>query len=497
MPRRALLLTAGGLAMVLAASLASTATADQSDASNGRTPLAYALLAPASQSASGLIVRAVLAPQGTCPTLQTTDTATGTPVSTPLTVRPAPANTRSYFSDVQVCEVIVPAGAASPGTVVFTDGTTLSVPAAVAPIEQLAIIGDTGCRIVYNIEQDCNSPVRWPLARFASRIAEAAPQAVIHVGDYFYGQVACRRVDWCGRNPKPARDVPFVDTAASFAYQFLEPMRPVYSVAPILPIRGSQEICTVDGISYFYFLDPHLGTSQTCAPVRRDGRLVAPIRIQDAYAIDLPLANGATLRTVMVDSAQADDQAVTFWSVRNRPGFEAGRVLAADPAVDSWLLTHRPLFGIRPNWQCGFVCTPFSRKPRASMWVSSDIAAAGQGELRNYRMILSGHVHLTEGVQVPGQPGQLITGAGGTVLDPRVGFTTPRYGQLADGLGRPMSTKHTPYPRVSRWFRDVRFAYALATPTSEPGGWSFRFLDVRDDVTARCTLSGREITCRP
>jgi len=48
--------------------------------------------------------------------------------------------------------------------------------------------------------------------------------------------------------------------------------------------------------------------------------------------------------------------------------------------------------------------------------------------LSHYNLILSSHLHLAQAVQIPGQPGQMIIGNGGTQLDPPTGYETPGFG---------------------------------------------------------------------
>ena len=55
------------------------------------------------------------------------------------------------------------------------------------------MIGDSGCRIKVsdNVFQNCNDAATWPFATVAATAAAAAPDLVIHVGDYHYRENAC------------------------------------------------------------------------------------------------------------------------------------------------------------------------------------------------------------------------------------------------------------------------------------------------------------------
>lgn len=451
---------------------------------------AFSVLAPSSQSESQLIVRVVQPAGEACPSLSAT--VTDAAVNVGLTKRQSPSNTGASFASVTVCEVAVPSNATSFGSITYSDGTTATVPTAIQPVTSLALIGDTGCRLVHNIQQECDSNREWPLRVFAQQIADAAPQAVVHLGDYIYNEWPCEDDKICGDVPRVTEGEPFLDSALSFEYSFLAPFAPVFAVSPILPLRGNQESCNVGGISYFYILDPQFGTSQTCDP---EGRK-APEPILQPYAVDLTTDQATTLRLVATDSTYANDQVVDSWSTKMRPKFKKAQSLAeATPQPgNAWLLTHRPIFAVRSTIQCGNVrCSPFSKDPNISMWVSADTAAASFGTLKPYSAIISGHVHLTQAVQVAGAPAQIVLGGGGTALSPKSGYKKPEFGVLATGRGQSMHSKFKPYPTVKQWTTKVVFSYAMAEPSQLT--WEFQAKTVKDKTVAKCRLTGRNIKC--
>lgn len=451
---------------------------------------AFSVLASSSQAESQLIVRVVQPAGEDCPSLNTT--VAGAPVNVGLTKRQSPSNTGASFASVTVCEIAAPSNASPFSSITYKDGTVASVPTAIQPVTSLALIGDTGCRLVHNIQQECDSNREWPLRVFAQQIARAAPQAVVHLGDYIYNEWPCEDDKICGDVPRVTEGEPFLDSAASFEYSFLAPFAPVFSVSPILPLRGNQEICNVGGISYFYILDPQFGTSQMCDPIGRK----APEPILQPYAVDLTTDQAKTLRLVATDSAYANDQVVDSWSTKMRPKFKkAQRLAKATPQPgNAWLLTHRPIFAVRSTIQCGNVrCAPFSRDPNISMWVSADTAAASYGTLKPYSAIISGHVHLTQAVQVTGAPAQIVLGGGGTALDPTSGYKKPEFGALATGRGQPMQSKFKPYPTVRQWTTKVVFSYAMAKPQQLT--WEFQAKTVKGKTFAKCLLKGSKIKC--
>ena len=127
------------------------------------------------------------------------------------------------------------------------------------------------------------------------------------------------------------------------------------------------------------------------------------------------------------------------------------------------------------------------------MWVSADTAAASYGTLKPYSAIISGHVHLTQAVQVTGAPAQIVLGGGGTALDPTSGYKKPEFGALATGRGQPMQSKFKPYPTVRQWTTKVVFSYAMAKPQQLT--WEFQAKTVKGKTFAKCLLKGSKIKC--
>ncbi len=84
---------------------------------------------------------------------------------------------------VTVCEATLKRGTAR---AVLDGNQPLPLPPAV--INRIVVLGDTGCRLSKKERQDCD-PKGWPYADLARRAADAAPDLVIHVGDYLYREV--------------------------------------------------------------------------------------------------------------------------------------------------------------------------------------------------------------------------------------------------------------------------------------------------------------------
>jgi hypothetical protein len=438
---------------------------------------AYSLVAPLSESPSGLVARAVL-PKGTsCPPLEVEG---ADPVQ--MDQRKAGATTKGAFDDALVCSADIPAAATSARVAGVTIPATMPREA-----ETIAAVADTGCRIKGAV-QDCNSTSAWPFAPIADQIAKAQPDLLIHVGDYFYRELPCPAKDdaRCGGSPVPPTGVPFEDSAAAWAADFFEPGQAMFSAAPILAVRGNHEVCSKGGNGYYLYMDPRSGTEDLCAPKDRDGRLRAPVVIDPTWSIDLPLVTGRNLRLIMVDSANGYDFGISPFSKRLRPEYRTAAKLADDAGVEPWLVTHQPPTAITtttfnpgniPDWQ---------------NWVADDQAAASYGLLGKYTAMVSGHLHLSQVAMVKGLPPQFVFGGGGTKLDPSSGYTVPAYGPLSTSKGEPLVPGLKPYPSDAYSWIEVQHAFGLARPNPSQGAWDVEF--VRPDGQSLTTCTVREGT---
>ena len=92
---------------------------------------------------------------------------------------------RSDAFPVVVCEAAIPGGAAT------VQIGSAQLPAIEPHPRRVISIGDTGCRIAEEWQQDCNDPVAWPFARVAEQATAWSPDMVIHTGDYLYREVSC------------------------------------------------------------------------------------------------------------------------------------------------------------------------------------------------------------------------------------------------------------------------------------------------------------------
>jgi hypothetical protein len=497
---------------------------------------AYTLVAPVKEVPSGLIARAVLPMGLSCPGMKVRISQPGGTVNRmlPMVERPIPDNTSMAFLATRVCEAPLPKGALSASV----GGQVL--PAKLpGTIKKMAVFGDTGCRMKKSNDQDCNTPQTWPLAHIAESMAEKKPNVTLFLGDFFYREFVCDPYQTltCGASPPPL-DInhdydsttnpfpkyPFSDTAYSWLADVFVPMRPIFSAAPLVVVRGNHESCQRGGVGYFRFFDPHLGNVQLCSPVPKldaqgqqiiktvetivDGKPViysypqwktAPDTVTDTWSTAFKVGAGRYLRLAVVDSAYGWDYEVApIWKALNVQ-YRAAHDLTAPTQLikgkvpENWLLSHQPQFGVD--------CAPEDFSPLCK-WVSETQTAAAYGLLGNYNLLLSSHIHLAQAVQIPGQPGQMILGNGGSSLQPEGIEDYPpflTYGPLQAPTGElvvgvPAGMTAYPVPEKPMWTA-VRFGYAMAVPGKKNTQWTWTHFDPDGKEFARCEQVETSLAC--
>jgi hypothetical protein len=405
---------------------------------------------------ANLVIRAIT-DGNDCPVLR----ADGQPL--PMKLRAAPETilkgVASAHFPVRSCEAKVPSNVVG----LAFDNMPLSLTRG-AP-RRIVIIGDTGCRIEHeNGEdyrlQDCNDAGAWPYAKIARHAAEARPDLVIHVGDYHYRDAACPE-GWigCKGSPHgPGWDAWYAD--------FFEPSAPLFAAAPWIMVRGNSETCKRAGEGWFRFLDAR-AMPKECS----DFTEPIAITLED-------------LAFVVMDTASADPKESAVKKLEPdglnellRIQFQTARRLLA-PGAEGWLLTHRPLYGLRSNKsaaQNGTASYVFDN-------ITLQAAAAQPADLlSNFEMILSGHIHTFEALNVDAVVGgqtsrrapQLVVGIGGDNLEPLEAECNVEGGTVAvkaKGL-------------VIR-----RFGYAVWE--REGKDWRGSLFNADGKITTRCRLSG-------
>src|SRR5438477_1993449 len=206
--------------------------------------------------------------------------------------RSVPEESKPSAFPVQVCEAMLPAGA------IHASIGDRALPVVRAEPRRIVVIGDTGCRMKLSdrIFQACNDARQWPFAQIAAAAAAAAPDLVIHVGDYHYRENEC-----------PAGNVQCAASPWGYGWDAWEadlfaPAEVLFRAAPWIVVRGNHESCNRAGQGWWRFLDP-----RPLAP-RQDCNIAADDAIGDysePYAVPLGSGPAADTQLIVFDSSLA------------------------------------------------------------------------------------------------------------------------------------------------------------------------------------------------
>lgn len=488
---------ATGLAAAATASLALLAPASSlaADRSNPEVGVvaAYTLVVPTSISTTNLQVRAVIPNGVPCPGLRMT-TKAGVKLVRKMTKRVPGATTGAAFASLRACQANIPV---TQTPVSSAQVGSISVPTTLpGKFRKIALVGDTGCRIDDDADparirlQNCSSPTEWPLATNARSIARERPDMTIFTGDFFYREDPCP-VGYeaqCGGSPPPDPTAQFKDTDYGWMADTFIPMAPLFRAAPMLAIRGNHEQCNRGGNGWFLFFD--IGNTlgpDACAPATLGGPTTP--NISDTWHFDAPIGKGRTLRLVAVDSAYGQSFQISPWVTTQRTAYQQADAQSTPrQGRESWMLAHRPMFGIEPNTQ---------QPPGVNQWTSIDQTAAGYGLIDNYNLLIGSHIHVSQIVKIPGQPPQLVVGNGGAKPDDfnEANYTLPTYGPLADASGAPLSPDYTPYPTASYLYNSVTYGYGVMIPGKKFGRWTLNHMTYEGQQFDTCSLVAKSLTC--
>jgi calcineurin-like phosphoesterase family protein len=353
----------------------------------------------------------------------------------------------SDFS-VLTCEAPVP-----PGTRRIEIGDKTLRPPVVRP-ERIAVIGDTGCRLKAGGSLDdgfqaCNDPDAWEFAKVAQQVAAWGPDLIIQVGDYIYREQPCARPG-CEGSPFNSPGM----RRQTWEADYFQPAAPMLEAAPIVFVRGDHEQCERAGKGFFRFLDPF--------PLRECMDFTAP------YALDFE-----NVQLVVMDTVQAGDTpAVRSPDVvvdTYRRDFERVSQLATG---NTWLLGHRPLWGVRPTTPDGANVEVLNVTLQQAL--SRPLPAS-------IDLVLTGHVHLAEVLSFTGnRPPQAVVGTGGTLLLP--------------GITRTLIGMDVDRELVAHATIISRHGFVTFEP-SPRGGWEMTIRNEVGTALVVCRVADRSAVC--
>jgi hypothetical protein len=368
---------------------------------------------------------------------------------------------------VLTCEKVIPAGVLR----ATIEGRALPLPKA-AP-QRIVVLGDTGCRLLAygSTFQACNDPVAWPLRTVSDAAAAAAPDLVIHVGDYHYRENAC-----------PPGNAGCAGSAWGYGWDAWEadlfaPAQRLLAAAPWIVVRGNHETCARAGQGWWRFLDPRpVAARQNCEHPADD----ATGDYSEPYAVPLGTRAAADTQFIVFDSsvvgiaplAAADPMYGNY-----RAQFEQAFALAAR-RPENFFLVHHPVLAFAAN--PGNAEAPYP----GNAGLQSVLHTLSPNVLfpPNVRAVLSGHNHLFEVVSfATPQPAQFVLGNGGDWAD------LP--------LRTPQPAGVTPAPGAIVASMVALTAFGFTTMERTVAGWRFVARDTRGVPMTTCTLDGKKANC--
>jgi predicted phosphodiesterase len=366
-------------------------------------------------------------------------------VSAPMTVRAEPGSPfgnvpKSEFL-VRSCEAALPASAQA----ATIGGKPLPVPK--PNPHKIMIYGDTGCRLLGNVNQNCNDPEDWPFAKINAAAAAAKPDLVIHVGDYHYREGACPV------NRSGCAGSPYGYGFDAWNADFFEPAAPLLAAAPWIMVRGNHEDCVRAGEGWFRFLDR------------------APMEASCRDFTGHFVAKMGDFGVIVVDGAAAADPKDNAAALADTLRRQFLDVVGKVPG-ETWIASHRPMNAM--------VLVGNGANARNVVDNKVQEQAFGPDMPPAVRMSVAGHVHFFQAIDFGGtRPPQLIVGTGG------------------DELVRmePMSMVGTQIngKTVTNSLTRLGFGYMIWERAGTD--WAGTLYDVEAKPIDHCKLTGRSLGC--
>lgn len=261
------------------------------------------------------------------------------------------------------------------GMIINIEDTTVSLPHA---FKKIAFIGDTGCRPL----QDC-SDEKWPLKQISDSLLTEKPDLIIHLGDYIY-----RHFEAQIRYSDSIIHLEEGDNWLGWQKEFFTPLHKILPEVPWIFVRGNQESCTGAHDGWSRFLDgyPYTSTSLNYTP---------------PYVIPLE-----KVTLIVHDSSCVQPECEQDWPNKQLQDLEL------PAAKDTWLLTHRPPWGI-VNCQ-----KHNDNKPFIIMNDYGNLQSFLEPFPDNLTTIFSGHIHAFQAIRLADLAVQLfVIGNGGVNLE--------------------------------------------------------------------------------
>ncbi|MDA7946518.1 MAG: metallophosphoesterase [Hyphomicrobiaceae bacterium] len=334
-----------------------------------------------------------------------------------------------------VCELLLPQTTQR----ITLDGRPLAT--LPGDVQRVAVIGDTGCRIRFSMAQACNDPDAWPLQKVVAAVAARKPDLVIHVGDYLYRFGPCPP-------PTDCEGSPHGDKFEAWVADWIDPAQQLFSHVPFVFVRGNHENCGRGGKGWFrYFAS---GARPPECPA-----VTSPWKVS---------AGGLDLIVFDASDGRAPESSPKYLPTYRR----MADAMFSGLTRETWFLTHRPIWADLVAF--------------GDMIDGDDTqrAAFGKAFPEQISLVLSGHIHAFQAIDMVDGPVQGISGNSGTRLDPMPDSRLENI-EIAGSRARTVINDHG-------------FGFLLLT-RMEQGGWQMDAMDENGTPRRRCALKGRELIC--
>lgn len=332
-------------------------------------------------------------------------TRTATPPLVKMNVLPLPLSLRA--SPGCSFPVFVWEASLSLGGLIEIEDVSVTLPLS---FQKIFFLGDTGCRP----DQEFR-PEKWPFKKIVTKALKEKPDLMIHLGDYIYrhfkAQEKCdpENIDWMEG-----------DNWMGWEKEFFIPAADVLSTVPWVFIRGNQESnqCACEG--WFRFFDGYPYPSKD-------------LNYTPAYVISLD-----TVNLIVHDSSYLYPNKEMSWPNKQLTN------LTFAPHRDTWLLTHRPLWGIVNNKALN------NETSLIIMNEHSNLQPFLEPFPDSLTTIFSGHIHAFQAIKLASYPIQLfVMGNGGVSLEKAA---PPRL----------LKDTHLENKKIEFAFSVIEFGYSIA-----------------------------------
>ena len=393
----------------------------------------------------GMVARTILTNAAQCPTINLDGN------SQQMNVRASPGGIER-FPDL-VCEFFIPAGT----NIATINGQAL--PLLQPTLGSIAVLGDSGCRL-RAVEfdptdtdwddgkfQNCNTDTQWPLSVLAKSAAAARPDLVIHVGDYLY------RESPCPKNDHGCAGSPYGDNWTTWKADFFTPAAPLLQVAPWIMVRGNHEICKRAGTGYFRYLHPTLAQGQAA---------LSCIDMVPFYTVKV-----GDQSFVILDSSDAAD---TCPKQRCKSAPYVEQFSNMSPAVGTWLVTHRPIWGLK------------NKNVRLNATLQAALARWDGRLPPGFTLVVAGHIHLWEVLSFADQRSpQFVLGNSGT--------------SLAHKIKQPLIGQQIQNATISFGRSEHEWGYTLFRHGADETNWTATYYGINGDPKFSCRVSATAVSC--